>query len=187
MASENQAVKHRLAMSGIGMMGPALGLEVLTAISASPPGHLPDNIMAASVDWWKLLSIVPNTMFYSAVRDHVGAFSPPKSVAERDEPATHTLASRHATREKPAHTRAEPPNAAAIVDVIRDIVVGVSGAEVGVADPLLSAGLDSVGAPLLYVERLCSGSGLVCATPEARWGRRHTCRDARAQYFKLLT
>lgn len=125
MGVADRSTKQRLVRSGIGMISPSSGLELVHAILLS--AIHPAILTAVPFDWRRFLHREMNgpSIIFSEFAD------------------TYAETTQVIEAQKPAHAGVDPST---VQSKVQEIVGGILGVAVGLNDPLMAAGLDSLGA-----------------------------------------
>ncbi len=186
MASANAATARAIERLGMGMVTPAQGIGAMQSLLLQRAGSMPAVAAAVPFKWVKFmgrLSAVP-PMFSQFESYWSGAPAAPAvppaqgidtSAAQvpKASPAIAPVGRRAGRRSAagaagaaavpavPAAPRAATPISAVQLDYVlsqvQQAVLTVLGSSIGPDDPLMAAGLDSLGSGMIYNEGLCGG------------------------------
>ena len=142
MAAADARLGARFERAGLGLISPAAGLAALScALQSSSAGvELEANIVAARVDWPRLMAVST-----AAAAAPIFASFRPQQAAQ----VGNAFISATAESVVPAGTRGVPQQSLSKAEVqkqLQDIVAGMLGPNVSVDAPLMESGLDSLSA-----------------------------------------
>ena len=136
MATRDAGTARRMERLGIGMLQPFDGLTALQAILGDAPGAQ----VAVTPMVWEVFT----RQDFGFPEGFLAEFSKPKP--QQTSQARLTAPRSLASHDTPPPVTTQADHGAAMRDIVVEAVTGIVGAEIGGMEPLVAAGLDSLGA-----------------------------------------
>lgn len=182
MAADD-AIAQRARRTGLGLLQPLSGLQGLYTIMSSlaNPSALVPLVSAAPVNWQVLLRAshggVPS--FFADMAPEASAPPPAHLAGKPARTGTHkrpqaVRKAKHGGQRRASTTELAAVSEAAVLEAVMDATRGILGSDVAPAQPLMEAGLDSLGECCPRVRHLRRPS-CVCLWHSARCASRLPC------------
>ena len=153
MVASNTAVHRAMERSGVGMLQPAQGLSMLQQLAAALPTRAPSKLAAIPFSWQRFMQLQRNaSAFFYAEYYQIGeAFvdcTPCLLSGSNSEALVWQQSDRQtalAAATAAATTTPPVPSVKQVLQQVTDAIAGIQGGSIDPQQPLVQAGLDSLG------------------------------------------
>ena len=175
MAAQDPALLRRFQAAGLAVIKPAAGLHLLSVALASPASVPAAAVLAGSILWRRLLrgagaapgifaDFAPSTNRPGLALDPAQPYQAPAGATGLPGPGMPAAAAAAAPRGPAAAKQEAAAIQAEMLALVAGVAAGMLGAEVAPDQPLMEAGLDSLGE-----QRRCTAYS--CTAPQDRMSR----------------
>ena len=131
--------------TGLGVVYPEKGIAALVAALSAAPAAYRAQRVASPFDWPKLMAGATHIFPLFSEHDHHATAPTAAAAASGRAAGPAVQGHRRGARAAPQQQRPQRKQDAADVQAVAEVVAGVLGAAVDPAQPLMEAGLDSIG------------------------------------------